>query len=105
MNKHPLSVIMENDPELSKAISGAGQMAFANGALAPKYKLLTAMALDVAAGAPNGVKSLAQQALMAGATKEEIFETLRVVYHIHGAGSMYVAAQGLNDIFSEAAQL
>jgi len=36
------------------------------------------MAFDTSYGGVNGVKSLAQQAMDAGATKEEITEALRV---------------------------
>jgi len=33
-----------------------------------------------------------------GATKEEIMETLRVVNHVCGVGSIYTAAAALQDI-------
>jgi alkylhydroperoxidase/carboxymuconolactone decarboxylase family protein YurZ len=46
----------------------------------------------------NGVKSLAQQAMEAGATHEEITEALRVANYISGVGSLYTAAQALNEI-------
>jgi alkylhydroperoxidase/carboxymuconolactone decarboxylase family protein YurZ len=46
----------------------------------------------------NGVKSLAQSAMKAGATKAEIAETLRVAAHLGGVGSLYIASQGLKDI-------
>jgi alkylhydroperoxidase/carboxymuconolactone decarboxylase family protein YurZ len=100
MNRHPMDIVRENDPELFQAFSDAGSLALMDGALPAKYKLLTAMALDAVTGAANGVKSLAMQAITAGATKAEIFETLRVAYHISGAGSVYTAAQGLNDLFA-----
>lgn len=102
-NKHPLSVVQENDQALYSAVSDARDLALKDGALPAKYKLLTAMALDAAHGAVNGVKALALDALACGATKEEVFETLRVVYHICGAGSVYTAAAGLNDVFNKPA--
>jgi alkylhydroperoxidase/carboxymuconolactone decarboxylase family protein YurZ len=98
MAKHPLSVIQENDAELFGKIDELNKSAFADGALAGKYKLLTALALDAAYGAAHGVKVLAQQALAAGATKEEILETLKVVYLNSGVRSVYIAAQGLEGI-------
>lgn len=101
MNRHPLSVIQENDPELFNEAMGVGKMALSDGALPAKYKLLTALALDAVHGAVNGVKSLAMQAMAAGATKEEIFETIRVAYHISGVGCVYTAAQGLESIFGK----
>lgn len=98
MGKHPLSAIEENDAALYGALRGSGELAFREGAMPAKYKLLTALALDAAHGAVNGVRSLAQQALAAGATKDEIFETLRVVYHVCGAGPVYTASAGLGDM-------
>jgi len=43
------------------------------------------------------VKSLAGQAIEAGATQEEITEALRVANYISGVGSLYTAAQALNE--------
>ncbi len=57
------------------------------------------MAFDASYGAVNGVKSLAQQALEAGATKEEITEALRVARHMSGVGCVYTAAQVLKELF------
>jgi len=45
------------------------------------------------------VRALAQQAMKAGATKEEIAETLRVTQYISGVGSVYTAARALEDLF------
>lgn len=47
----------------------------------------------------NGVKSLASQAMEAGATKEEITEALRVAQHLSGVGCMYTAGQALKELF------
>ena len=44
---------------------------------------------------PPKSKSLAQAAIDAGATKEEITEALRVVQYVCGAGSVYTAAHAL----------
>ena len=57
------------------------------------------MALDASHGTVQGVKSLAQQAMQAGATKEEIMEALRVTQYISGAGSTYTAAQAFKELF------
>ena len=46
-----------------------------------------------------GVKSLAQQAMEAGATKEEITEALRVAQYLSGVGCVYTAAQALGELF------
>jgi len=57
------------------------------------------MALDAAHGATQGVRALAQGAMQAGATKEEVIEALRVAYHINGSGSMHTAAPALRELF------
>ena len=99
MPENPLSTIAAVDPKLVEHMRGADSWAFAEGALSRKTKLLIAIAYDAAHGAANGVRSLAQQAISAGATKEEIGEALRVAYVLGGIGSVYVASQGLKDLF------
>ncbi len=47
----------------------------------------------------NSVKSLAQQATDAGATKEEITAALGVAQHLSGAGCVYTAEQALKELF------
>ena len=101
MNRHPLAVIQKNGPDIFEALLKSSSMALGEGALPAKVKYLIAMALDASHGAAGGVKSLAEQALAHGATKDEIFDALRVTYHICGAGSIYTAAQGLNDLFGD----
>jgi len=57
------------------------------------------MALDASEGTVEGVRSLAEQAMKAGATREEIVETLRVAQYICGVGSVYTAAREFKDLF------
>ena len=95
MPENPLKVIETLDPELFKAVEHAQKLALSDGALSSKYKYLIAMALDAAHGAEGGVGNLARAAMNAGASKEEIAETLRVTYFISGVGSTYTAAHGL----------
>ena len=78
MADHPLKVFERTDPDLRKLVQSTNDFALADGALPKKIKLLIAMALDAAHGAAEGVRSLADQALKAGATKEEIMEAVRV---------------------------
>jgi len=72
MTEHPLKIYEKLDPSFLEHIENSSDFAFTDGALPRKYKLLIGMAFDASYGAVNGVKSLAQQALEAGATKEEI---------------------------------
>ena len=99
MNGNPLELIKKLDSELFENITQARELAFKEGVLAIKDKLLIALALDAALGAENGVRTLTKQAIKQGATQEEIMETLRVVRYIAGVGSMYTAAAALEEIF------
>jgi len=99
MPNHPLELIGANDHELLEAIKQAEDLALTDGALSAKHKLLIAMALDASKGTSEGVRNLARQAMQHGATRAEIMDTLRVVNHICGVGSMYTAAAALREIW------
>ena len=99
MAEHPLKIFEKIDPELLKLVQNTNAFALADGALPRKIKLLIAMALDAAHGAVEGVKSLAQQAMQAGATKEEVVEALRVAQYVSGAGAVYTAARAFKELF------
>ena len=98
MAEHPLSVFQRLDPALQKLVESTGEFTLADGALPKKVKLLIAMALDAAHGAVGGVRALAEEAMQAGATKEEIAETLRVSHYVSGVGSVYTAAHALKEL-------
>lgn len=99
MQEHPLKTLEKLDPELLRLVEETRQLAFSDGALPGKLKLLIALALDAAHGAVDGVKSLAQAAMQAGATKEEIAEALRVAQYFSGVGSVYTASRALRELF------
>jgi len=99
MAENPLKVLEKLDPELLKFVDQTKALALNDGALPRKFKLLIAMALDASQGTAEGVMSLAQQALKAGATKEEIMETIRVAQYICGVGCVYTAADAFKEIF------
>ena len=99
MAEHPLAVFEKTDPDLFKLIRETNALALADGALPRKVKFLIAMALDAAHGASDGVRSLAQQAMQAGATRQEVMEAIRVVQYISGAGGAYTAARAFKEIF------
>ncbi|MCF7914204.1 MAG: carboxymuconolactone decarboxylase family protein [Spirochaetaceae bacterium] len=98
MSFNPLEPIAKSDQELIDQIENGRSLAFEPGALGKKEKLLIAMALDASHGAATGVRSLATQAIQAGASTQEIMEALRVTAFISGAGSMYTAAEGLREV-------
>src|SRR5271166_5573724 len=99
MPDNPLSTAMKVDPILVEQMRASDDLVFANGALSRKVKLLMAMAFDAADGAVGGVRGLAQRAMNEGATKEEIGEALRVAYLMKGVGPVYIASQGLKELF------
>ena len=99
MTEHPLKIYEKLDPELLKHVTNSSDFVFAEGALPRKFKLLIGMAFDASYGTVAGVKSLAQQAMDAGATKEEITEALRVAQYLSGVGCVYIAAQALKELF------
>jgi len=93
-----LDIMNKLDPELFEHLEKTRDLAFSEGVIPLKFKILIALALDASHGATEGVKTLAELALQAGATKEEIAETLRVALYVSGAGSIYTAAKALKDI-------
>ena len=96
---NPLDVIMDADAALAEQMENTRELAFQEGELSIKHKILIALAIDVVEHSEGGVRSLALQALAAGATKAEIMETLRIAYHICGVGCIYAAARGLQGVF------
>lgn len=99
MPEHPLKTLEQLDPKLLKLVEDTQQLAFSDGVLPRKFKLLIALALDAAHGATDGVNSLARAAMQSGATKEEIAETLRVAQYVCGVGSVYTASRALKELF------
>lgn len=98
VTEHPLKIYEKLDPELLRHVEDSGEFVFADGALPRKYKLLIGMAFDASHGAVQGVKALARQAIEAGATNEEITETLRVAQYLSGVGCVYIAGQALKEL-------
>jgi alkylhydroperoxidase/carboxymuconolactone decarboxylase family protein YurZ len=99
MVENPLKIIEKLDPELFRNVEVTQTLALGEGALPRRVKLLMAMALDASHGTVEGVKALALQAKKAGATNEEIMETLRVAEYISGVGCVYTAAHAFKDLF------
>lgn len=63
------------------------------GALDVKTKLLVALALDIAAGAEEGVRTLAARARAAGATDAEILDVAQICYSVGGLQRLSTAAR------------
>lgn len=98
MPESPLKPLENLDPELFKLVQEMRQLAFSDGVLPAKFKILIAMAFDAAHGKVDGVKSLALKAMEAGATKAEIAEVLRVTQYSTGVGSLHTAVRALREL-------
>ena len=98
MPEHPLRIYEDLDPKLLDLVNDTRNMALADGSLPKRIKLLIAMVLDAVNGASDGVRSLAEEAIKAGATKEEIAEALRVAQYICGVGCLYTAGRALKEV-------
>lgn len=94
----PLDPIKELDKELYELMGKTRAMSFQDGVLSKKIKLLIAIALDASRGSVPGVIALTKQAKEAGATMDEIMETLRITNFIYGVGSVYTVALALKEI-------
>jgi AhpD family alkylhydroperoxidase len=97
MPKNPLEGITAIDPEFMEFIKNSDKLIYGDGALPRKFKLLIALAFDAANGAQDGVKFLANAAIKAGSTTQEIAEALRVAYHLSGVGCLYTASRALEE--------
>jgi alkylhydroperoxidase/carboxymuconolactone decarboxylase family protein YurZ len=98
MPENPLAAVTALDPQFMGEMKKVEALVYGDGALPAKIKYLMAMAFDAAHGAVEGVRWLAGAAMRAGATREEIAETLRVAAHLEGVGTLYAASAGLKEI-------
>ena len=79
-----LSRLTEALPALSEAVAAVGDSAYREGALSTKVKRLMALAIALRAGCTNCILAQARHALKAGATKDEILETIAVEISMSG---------------------
>ena len=98
MSENPMDVIRAFDPELVKDYLEFEGKLFQDGALPKKFKFLIAMALDIIKRAAPGVEAYTLQALEAGATWDEVKETIRVAYYIGHASPLWTAIYGLKNV-------
>ncbi len=85
-------------PTLASLVEDGRRLAFSDGALPVRFKILIALALDASHGAFDGIEALAEAATKAGASTEEIAEALRVVEFMNGIGSLYVGSRALGSL-------
>lgn len=82
-------------PEVMKSFYSLSKNAFASGAMDTKTKELIALAISVATHCDHSIAFHTQAAFKAGATKEEIMETLGVTVYMGGGPSLIHATHVL----------
>jgi alkylhydroperoxidase/carboxymuconolactone decarboxylase family protein YurZ len=79
-----LELAEQGAPDLMKAVSGTRESIMAEGALSHKNKTLMTMLCDALLGHDGGVQTIANRARAAGASEEEIAETVGVAFLMGG---------------------
>lgn len=74
-----LKVLQKHDPKFFESFTHVSKAAY-GGALSEKTRTLIWLAIDSVLGKDEGVKSLSRKARELGASKEEIAETVRIVF-------------------------
>jgi alkylhydroperoxidase/carboxymuconolactone decarboxylase family protein YurZ len=101
MSANPLDTHREFDPKAIDSYLKLQELAFSEGTLSQKFKVLIAMAIDTEQGALQGATALGRRALKLGATKEEIVEALRIAYYVGGNRALFTSAQLLQKLFKQ----
>ena len=85
--------LLEKDaPDVFKMVGGARESVLTEGALPLKTKILMTMLCDALLGHADGVTAIANRARMAGATEEEIAETVGVACLFGGMPAVVTGA-------------
>jgi len=86
------TALQENMPQLMKNVSELRKGIAADGALPAKTKILMTMLGDALLGHADGVANIARQAMAAGASEEEIKETIEVAFLMGGLPALVTGA-------------
>ncbi len=85
-------ILQKNAPELLEVVNGARKSVLTDGALSLKVKTLMTMLCDALLSHPEGVANIANRARAAGATEEEIAETVGVAFLFGGMPALVTGA-------------
>ncbi len=85
-------ILQKDAPELFKVVNGARESVLTDGALSLKVKTLMTMLCDALLAHPDGVTNIANRARAAGATEEEIAETVGVAFLFGGMPALVTGA-------------
>ena len=86
------SLLEQNAPELLGNVSSVREWVLQDGALSLKVKTLMTMLCDALLAHPDGVAAIADRARAAGATEEEIAETVAVAFLFGGMPALVTGA-------------
>jgi len=88
-------LLRAHSPELDKQNQADQEYLSRSSALSSREKLLLAMVLDAAANRLAGARSYGERAVQAGATKEQILETLAVLRMFGGRPALVTGCEAL----------
>lgn len=86
------TLLESNAPELIKNVMEAREFTLQDGALSTKVKTLMTMLCDALLGHADGVANIANRARSAGATEDEIAETVSVAFLFGGMPALVTGA-------------
>ena len=86
------SLLEQNAPELLGNVSNVREWVLQDGALSLKVKTLMTMLCDALLAHPDGVAAIADRARAAGATEQEIAETVAVAFLFGGMPALVTGA-------------
>lgn len=81
-------LLEKNAPALHKEVSSVRESVLVEGALPLKVKMLMTMLCDALLAHPDGVAAIADRARAAGASEEEIAETVGVAFVMGGTPAL-----------------
>ena len=85
-------LLEQNTPEFMKIVGGVQDAALPDGALSHKTKTLMTMLCDALLGHDGGVATIANRARAAGASEEEIAETVGIAFLMGGLPALVTAS-------------
>ena len=86
------TMLEQNAPDLLKNVSGVREAVLQDGALSLKVKTMMTMLCDALLGHADGVATIANRARAAGATEDEIAETVGVAFLFGGMPALVTGA-------------
>ena len=92
-----LDLMEQGAPELMKVVTGTRESILHDGALSNKTKTLLTMLCDALLGHDGGVTTIANRARAAGASEEEIAETVGVAFLMGGLPALVTGSNAFKN--------